>query len=96
MWTKCIGRLKVNYETFNRSYSIGGVMGSVLASSAVDRGVEPRSGQTKDYEIGIVASPLSTQHLGVRTKTGWLGIRIMCQSGVICLSPDCYFSELAL
>ena len=32
---------------------IGGVMVSVLASSAIDRGFEPRSGQTKDYEIGI-------------------------------------------
>ena len=27
---------------------IGGVMVCVLASSAVDRGFEPRSGQTKD------------------------------------------------
>jgi hypothetical protein len=25
---------------------------SVLASSAVDRGFEPRSGRTKDYKIG--------------------------------------------
>jgi hypothetical protein len=32
---------------------IGGVMASVLASSAVDRRFEPRSGQTKNYEIGI-------------------------------------------
>ena len=32
---------------------IGGVMVSVLASTVVDRGFEPRSGQTKDYEIGI-------------------------------------------
>ena len=32
---------------------IGGVMVSVLASSVVDRGFEPRSGQTKDYKIGI-------------------------------------------
>jgi hypothetical protein len=32
---------------------IGGVMVSVLASSAVDRGFEPWSGQTKDYKIGI-------------------------------------------
>jgi hypothetical protein len=32
---------------------IGGVMVSVLASSAVDPGFELRSGQTKDYEIGI-------------------------------------------
>jgi len=28
---------------------VGGVMFSVLASSPVDRGFEPRSGQTKDY-----------------------------------------------
>jgi hypothetical protein len=32
---------------------INGVMVTVLASSAVDRGFEPRSGQTKDYENGI-------------------------------------------
>ena len=32
--------------SFNR---IGGVMVSVLTSSAVDRGFEPRSDQTKDY-----------------------------------------------
>jgi hypothetical protein len=31
----------------------GGIMVSVLASSAVDRGFQPRSGQTKDYKIGI-------------------------------------------
>jgi hypothetical protein len=28
-------------------------MVSVLASSVVDRGLEPRSNQSKDYEIGI-------------------------------------------
>ena len=32
----------------NQKHRIGGVMASVLASSAVDRGFEPRSGQTKD------------------------------------------------
>ena len=32
---------------------IGGVMVSVLASIAGDRGFEPRSGQTKDCIIGI-------------------------------------------
>ena len=32
---------------------IGGVMVSVLASSVVDREFEPRSGQTKDYKIGM-------------------------------------------
>jgi hypothetical protein len=35
---------------------IGGVMISVLASSAVDRGFEPRSGQIKDYEKDDVLS----------------------------------------
>ena len=35
---------------------IGDVMVSVLASSAVDHGFEPRSGQTKDYKVVFVAS----------------------------------------
>jgi hypothetical protein len=34
-------------------------MFSVLASSAVDNGFEPRSGQAKDYRIGSVASLLN-------------------------------------
>jgi hypothetical protein len=42
--------------------SIGGVMVSVLTSSSVNRGLEPRSGQTKDYKTGFGASSLSTQH----------------------------------
>jgi hypothetical protein len=37
----------------NFSDRIGGVMVSMLTSRAVDRGFEPRSGQTKDYQIGI-------------------------------------------
>ena len=37
---------------------IDGVMVSVLATSVVDRGFEPRSGQTKDF----IAPQLSTQH----------------------------------
>ena len=42
---------------------IGGIMVSVLTSSAVDRGFETRSGQTKDYKIGICCfSAISTQH----------------------------------
>jgi hypothetical protein len=36
-----------------RGNSICGVMVSVLASGALDRGFYPRSGQTKDYEIGM-------------------------------------------
>ena len=63
---------------------IGGIMVGVLASSVVDGGFEPRSGQTKDYKIGICC--FSARHaalLGERAKTGWLGIRIMCPSGVL-------------
>jgi hypothetical protein len=46
---------------------IGGVMISVLASSAVDRGLVPRSGQTKDYEIGICC--FSAKHVAFRRKS---------------------------
>jgi hypothetical protein len=69
-------------------------MVSVLASSVVDHGVDPRSGQTKDYKIGICC--FSTMHTALRRKTGWLGISIMCPSGVACLSAYSCFSELAL
>jgi hypothetical protein len=37
-------------------------MVSVNTSNVVDCGFDPRSGQTKDYKIGIVASALSIQH----------------------------------
>ena len=47
-----------------------GVKVSVLASIAVDSGFEPRSGQTKDLKLVFVASPLSTQHIMERRKTG--------------------------
>jgi len=41
---------------------IGGVMVSLLASSAVDRGFERRSGKPTTIKLVFVASPLSTQH----------------------------------
>ena len=46
-------------------------MVSVLASSAVDRGFEPLSGQTKDYKIGICC--FSAKHASLRKKSmvGW-------------------------
>ena len=62
-------------------------MVSMLASSAVDRGFEPWSGQTKDSKIGICC--FSTKHAALRRKS-------MCLSGTTCLSADCCFSELAL
>ena len=43
----------------------------MLASSAVDRGFEPRSGQTKDYKIGIYC--FSAKHAALRSKSkDWL------------------------
>ena len=55
----------------NQKHRIGGVMVSVLASSAVDRGFEPRSGQTKDYEIGMCC--FSAKHAALRRKRkDWL------------------------
>ena len=48
-------------------YRISGVKVSVLASSVVDRGFEPRSGQTKDYKIGICC--FSAKHIALRRKS---------------------------
>jgi hypothetical protein len=46
-------------------------MVSVLASSAADRGLEDRLGQTKDYKIGICC--FSTKHAALRRKSkDWL------------------------
>ena len=71
-------------------------MVSVLASSAVYRGFEPRLGQPKDFKIGMCT--FSAKHAALRRKSkDWsLGIRIMCPSGTTCLPADCCFSELAL
>jgi hypothetical protein len=62
------------------------VIASVLTSSAVNRGFEPRLGQTKDYEIGICC--FSAKHTTLRR------IRIMYLSDATCLSADCCFSNL--
>jgi hypothetical protein len=46
-------------------------MVSVLALIAVDRGFEPRSGQTKNYKIGICC--FSAKHAALRRKDkDWL------------------------
>jgi hypothetical protein len=50
---------------------IVGVIVSVLASRAEDRGFEPRLGQTKDYKIGNCCS--STKQTSLRRKSkDWL------------------------
>jgi hypothetical protein len=57
-------------------------MVSVLTSSAVDRGFEPRSGQTKDYKIGICC--FSVKHSALRRKSkDWLARNQnnVCESG---------------
>ena len=38
----------------NHSYRIGGVMASVLASGALNRGFEPQLGQTEDFKIDVL------------------------------------------
>ena len=63
---------------------------SMLASSAVDHVLNPRSGQNKDYEIGI--SCFSSKHVVLRKKSRL----VLCKSGATCISADCCFSELAL
>jgi hypothetical protein len=46
-------------------------MNRLLASSVVDRGFEPRSGQTKDDKIGICC--FSAKHVALRRKSkDWL------------------------
>ena len=75
---------------------IGRVMVSVLASSAVDRGFEPRSGQTKDNKIGICC--FSAKHTVIRRKsTDWLALNPNSVSEWGDMSTrDCCFIELAL
>jgi hypothetical protein len=47
------------------------IMVSMLVSSAVDRGFEPRLGQTKDYRIGICY--FSAKHTSLRKNSNdWL------------------------
>ena len=50
---------------------VGGVIAGVVDSSAVDRGFESRSGQTKDYNIGIYC--FSAKPAALRRKNkDWL------------------------
>jgi hypothetical protein len=61
----------VHTQQHPNSNRIGGVMVRVLASSVVDPGFEPRSGQTKDNKIGICC--FSTKHAALRRKIkDWL------------------------
>jgi hypothetical protein len=43
----------------------------------------------KTMILVFATSPPSGQNYGVRAKTGWHGIKIMCQSGETYLPSDC-------
>ena len=63
-----VTKINLYHNGINR---IGGVIVSMLPSSAVDRGFEPRSGYSKDYKIGICC--FSAKHTALRRKSkGWL------------------------
>ena len=63
--------LEVLINTFKGTLNrIGGVMVSVLASSAVDRGFEPGRVKPKTIKLVFVASPLSTQQKLVGSESG--------------------------
>ena len=68
----------------------------ILVSSVVDRGFVPRSGQTKDYTIGICCFSAKHEAFRRKSKDRWLAGKIMCPSGASYLPADCCFSELAL
>jgi hypothetical protein len=53
----------------NQKHRIGGVIVSVLVSSAIDRGFEPRSDQTKEYEIGICCFSAKSFNMYLIIKT---------------------------
>ena len=61
----------LNHHKINEP--IGGVMVSVLVLSAVDRGFEPRAGQTKDYKIGMCC--FSAKHAVLMRKSRDLLVR---------------------
>jgi hypothetical protein len=91
-----LGRLKLYTNTFLVSYTdYGGVSVSLLALSVVDRGFEPRLGQTKDSKIGICC--FSDKHAVLRRKgKDWLAKHqdeVSEWSGMS--SADWCFSELA-
>ena len=63
--------LKDNKKKIKIGNRIGSIMVSVLASSAIDCGYEPRSGQTKECKIGICC--FSAKNASLRRKSkDWL------------------------
>jgi hypothetical protein len=70
-WLSNTQAMKLEILTKNKVHRtkdhIGGVMVSVFVSSAVVHGFEPRSGQIKDYKIGICC--FSTKKAALRSKS---------------------------
>ena len=58
---------KMRSEVIFQTNCVGSVMVSVLASSVVDRGIEPGLDQTKDCQIGICC--FSANHPSLRTNS---------------------------
>jgi hypothetical protein len=54
-------------------------MVSMLASSSVDRGFEPQSGQTKDFKIGICC--FSAKHAALKENSSQLN---NCYNSIHC------------
>jgi hypothetical protein len=61
--------LKLIWASYTLHITIGGVMVIMVASSVVDRGSEPRSGQTEDCKVSICC--FSAKHAALRRKN-WL------------------------
>ena len=58
-------------HVYTSIHRISGLMVSVFASSAVDRGFETLSGQTKDYKLDICC--FSALHAALRRKSKLVG-----------------------
>ena len=70
---KCISITYEQTVSLKTQHRICGVMVSVFASSAVDRGFEPRSGQTKAFKIDICC--FSAKYAALRRKIKNLLVR---------------------
>ena len=75
---------------------IGGIMVSILTSSAIDYGFKPRSDQTKDNEIGIYCFSAKHSALRRKSKDRLAQNQNNVSEWATCPSAFCCFSQLAL
>ena len=67
----CLYVTNKDLKQFHTGNCIGGVAVSMLASSAVDCGFEPRSGPTEEYKLGMCC--FSAKQAALRSKSkDWL------------------------